>query len=173
VAHPPQDKVKRPGDTRSIPLPFDGTSAYRDHYVPKEGEDREKRAPETLGPMLPFKGDTEYRRGFQGKPGGPSDPIKQVDRALDSGPFMGDTEYGDAYLGKPTDIHRPVKSKEPWEYGPDRDLKSGYQQDFPWNKIDLCPARILKPKKPNKRDGHCHYHPTGQHNCLGDPLYVS
>eukprot|EP01084_Bolivina_argentea_P115887 206003_1 len=168
--HPIEPRKKRPQDGARRSMPFDGSSRYRDEFVPKDAESPREKKKAVADPQLPFTGDTEHRRAFKGKPGDASDPIRPEDKVLESGPFEGDTEHRDKFRGLPTVLDRPTKQSEPWEYGPPRDLKSRNQSDYVPHKLLLCPARLLKVKKP-ARDGHCHFHPTGQHNTLGDPLY--
>lgn len=169
---PGAERARAPPDSTGVKLPFRSTTTYRDTYVPKgAGDGRERPDRSQLPPRAPFAGTTEYRAGYQGVPGDAAAPVEPVDKALESGPFDPHTEYRDRYVGKPGRVERRPRETEPWSYGPRRDLESAYRRDYVPQKALLCPARLLKPKRPVD-DEHQHFHPTGTVNLMGDTLYV-
>jgi len=170
--HPIEPRSRPPKDPLSSSLPFEGVSTYRENFVPKEWDPKDAKKRLEAGPMLPFTGNTEHRTAYKGKPGDAASPFSELHKVPDTGPFLDSTEHKDAYQGRPNDAEPRKPSKAvPYKYGPNRNLKTGYQEDYPGHPGQLCPARLLRPKKP-AHDCHHHFHFTGQFNSVGDPLYV-
>jgi len=170
-AHPPQQRQQKLQEAPLRPLPFDGTTTYKDNFIPREIDPKDPKKPQEAKPSLPFTGNTEYRKAFDGKEGAPAEPVRPLNKPAESGPFNGSTEHRDQYQGRPGPLEKPTKEPFQYDYGPPRDLQSSKDM-FPRHKGVLCPARLLKHKKPHE-DCHMHFHFSGQFNELGDPLYVA
>ncbi|KFG52488.1 microtubule associated protein SPM1 [Toxoplasma gondii FOU] len=95
------------------PVPFTGSTQYRQEFVPKPLPPPTQVSQVTLPPSLPFEAESSYRTEFVAKPLPPPAKFSEV-KLPPTLPFHGESAYRTDYVPKPLpEVAKPVEVKLP------------------------------------------------------------